>query len=186
MSADPGAALFDALHFFAVEHFLNADECAFLRELMRVAPAADATVARGSTADYRVEETLRRTRRVNVGEEAERDFVARLDACRDAAAAHFETTLTQTETPQFLVYRPGDFFVRHADRDRAGTNRRAVSVIVFLNTDFGGGALKFFGDEIALAVTPEEGLLLGFRSDAMHEVEPVTSGERFTIVSWYV
>jgi SM-20-related protein len=32
---------------------------------------------------------------------------------------------------------------------------------------------------------PEAGLLIAFRSEMLHEVEPVTSGERVTIVSWY-
>jgi prolyl 4-hydroxylase len=185
VSTDAGAALFEAMHFFAVEHFLSGDECLFLREVMRAAPAADATVARGSTAEYRVEDNLRRTRRVNVGDDAQREFIARLDAIRDAAAAHFGVTLSETETPQFLLYRPGDFFVRHADRDRAGTNRRAVSIIVFLNEDYSGGALKFFGDELALSITPVEGLLIGFRSETPHEVEAVQYGERFTVVSWF-
>jgi len=183
--SDPGAALFESLHLFAIDHFLTADECALLRELMRAAPAGGATVARGSTGEYRLDEAFRRTRRVEVGIEAEREFVTRLESIRDAAAEHFGVKLSETERPQFLMYREGDFFMRHADRDRAGTNRRAVSIIVFLNHDYTGGELKFFGEDAAIAVQPDEGQLIAFRSDTPHEVTSVTSGERFTVVSWF-
>jgi SM-20-related protein len=31
----------------------------------------------------------------------------------------------------------------------------------------------------------EPGLLVAFRSDVLHEVEAVTHGERYSIVSWF-
>jgi predicted 2-oxoglutarate/Fe(II)-dependent dioxygenase YbiX len=31
----------------------------------------------------------------------------------------------------------------------------------------------------------EQSLLVGFKSDVKHEVTPVTSGERFTLVTWF-
>jgi predicted 2-oxoglutarate/Fe(II)-dependent dioxygenase YbiX len=31
----------------------------------------------------------------------------------------------------------------------------------------------------------ETGVLVAFRADTMHEVAPVASGERFTIISWF-
>jgi SM-20-related protein len=186
VSADPGAALFEALHFFAIDHFLTAGECALMREVMRAAPADGATVARGGAGEYLVDEALRRTRRVEAGVETEREFVSRLDAIRDAAAQHFGVALSETEKPQFLLYREGDFFTRHADRDRAGANRRAVSIIVFLNDDYAGGKLTFFGDDLGIEIAPEEGQLIGFRSETPHEVSAVTSGERFTVVSWFL
>ena len=181
---DRGQAFFESLHLFAIDHFLTADDCAALREAMLAAPASDATVARGG-GEYHIDDALRRTRRVNVAVELEREFMARLEGARDAAAAHFGVTLSETEKPQFLLYREGDFFVRHADRDRAGTNRRAVSVIVFVNDDYAGGALRFFGDDLAVNITPTAGQLIAFRSDAPHDVEPVRAGLRFTIVSWF-
>ena len=54
------------------------------------------------------------------------------------------------------------------------------------------------GDEAGYAVTasaplktrldvrPEEGMLLAFPPDLLHEVSRVTRGERFAAVSWYV
>ena len=168
----------------AIDDFLSLAERQRLRDAMSSAPATDATVARDG-GEYRVDDALRRTRRVNVDDGVERAFVAKLDAIRDGTAMHFGVWLSETEKPQFLAYREGDFFVRHADRDRAGANRRAVSVIVFVNDDFEGGALKFIGDDVAIAITPTAGQLIAFRSDALHEVEAVRSGMRFTVVSWF-
>jgi len=173
----------DALHLFAIDDFLTSTD---LREIMRAAPSADATVSRSGGADYSVDDALRRTRRVSVDEDIERDFIARLEKVRDVAAMHFDITLREIEKPQFLAYRAGDFFVRHADRDRGGANRRAVSVIVFVNDDYEGGGLKFIGDDVAITITPTAGQLIAFRSDALHEVEPVTNGLRFTVVSWFL
>ena len=182
---DRGQTFFESLHLFAIDHFLCPDECAALREALLAAPAIDATVARGG-GEYHIDDALRRTRRVGMAEDAERQFVDRLEAVRDAVAAHFAVALSETEKPQFLLYREGDFFVRHADRDRAGTNRRAVSVIVFVNDDYEGGALRFFGEDLAINITPTAGQLIAFRSDAVHDVEPVKAGLRFTIVSWFI
>jgi len=173
----------ESLHLFAIDNFVPSAE---LRDVMVAAPSAEATVSRSGGADYGVDDALRRTRRVSVSEDTERDFVARLESIRDAASAHFNVTLHDIERPQFLGYRAGDFFVRHADRDRAGANRRAVSVIVFVNDDYEGGGLKFVGDDVAITITPTAGQLIAFRSDALHEVEPVTKGLRFTVVSWFL
>ncbi len=186
---DRNQALFESFHFFAIDDFLGDEERRRLREAMRAAPAASATVARAGS-EYHVDDAVRRTRRVAMPTEENAAFMARLDGVRDAAAAHFDVTLAETEQPQFLVYRQGDFFTRHADRDRAGLNRRSVSLVVFVNDDFEGGALRFFGEvsgeALALEVSPAAGLLLAFRSDTPHEVEAVRSGERFTVVSWFV
>ena len=182
-------AFFESFHFFAVDEFLSAGECRRLRDVMSAAPASEATVAKQG-GEYHVDDAVRRTRRVVMPAAEEASFVTRLDAIRDAAAAHFGVELHETEQPQFLAYREGDFFVRHADRDRVGANRRAVSLVVFVNDDFEGGSLRFFGEvdgqQLALNIEPAAGLLIGFRSDTPHEVEAVRRGLRFTAVSWFL
>ena len=57
---------------------------------------------------------------------------------------------------------------------------------------YSGGSLAFPGaprsDPNAspgLTLTGEEGLLIGFRSDWPHEVQAVTRGTRYSIVSWF-
>jgi hypothetical protein len=60
----------------------------------------------------------------------------------------------------------------------------SMSVVYFLNDDFAGGELVF--PELDLIVKPEAGTLVCFPSDHnyVHGVNPVTSGHRYTVVTW--
>ena len=89
-----------------------------------------------------------------------------------------------------MRYEKGDFFVRHQDGnthqlDFDHLRVRRISIIVFLNDSFSGGRLNFYDPTTAFALVGETGLLVAFKADTFHEVLPVTSGERFTIVSWF-
>jgi SM-20-related protein len=108
---------------------------------------------------------------------------------------HFGVELNELEEPQFLHYRPGDFFVAHQDGNtpliRDETLARKGSVIIFLNDQgegYEGGSLVMHGKypdwEYRQDATAAAGTLIAFRSETTHEVLPVTRGERFTIVSW--
>ena len=78
--------------------------------------------------------------------------------------------------------------------------RRRLSVVLFLNRQakeatpggFCGGSLVFYGlindpraKQIGFPLVAEPGLLIAFPSDLVHEVTPVTDGERYTVVSWF-
>ena len=116
-----------------------------------------------------------------------------------AAGEHFGLALKQLEEPQFLRYEAGDYFVAHQDGNtgllRSEREERKVSAVVFLNSQsetpgpdaYGGGSLLFHprGASEPFRLTAEAGILVAFRAETTHEVEPVTHGERFTIASWY-
>ena len=182
-----GLALFRALKFLTLENFLTAEECARVRAVMTESPSETAMVYVDTegTAD----ENIRRTRSVNVPRQLRSTITRQLDSVRDRAAQHFGVELSRTEGPQFLLYRPGDFFTRHTDNHSGASTGRQVSFIAFLNSDFEGGALKFYGGvqekPLELTLDAQDGLLVFFRSGWFHEVEPVTSGMRFTIVGWF-
>ena len=184
-----GLPLIRAMKFFVVEDFLDPATCARTREAMKTSPFINAKVLRENEGIEMVDERVRSTRRVDVEDEVRSEIVAALDSVRDRAASHFGVSLTETEKPQFLVYREGDFFQKHMDRDRNDKYRRAVSTILFINDDYNGGALKFYGGVenklLELTLPPQQGMLVGFRADWIHEVQPVTNGERYTVVSWY-
>jgi predicted 2-oxoglutarate/Fe(II)-dependent dioxygenase YbiX len=117
---------------------------------------------------------------------------------------HFATPLAGCETPEFLIYDAGAFFAVHRDTgpgDPSEIRRRLVSAIVFLNVPssepsgdgYGGGTLRFHGlldgprwAACPLSFEPDPGMLVAFRSDALHEVQPVTFGRRLTIVTWFL
>jgi SM-20-related protein len=124
---------------------------------------------------------------------------------RPDVAGVFGIEVSGVQRPQFLRYREGDFFAAHQDRgsDRRGAEfaqQREISVVIFLNDEtsedrpdtYEGGALTLFGlldsdddRSVGLPVSGEAGALIGFPSEMLHEVTPITRGERFTVVSWF-
>jgi len=130
-------------------------------------------------------------------------ITAKLVAAREPIARHYGIDLTKYEEPQFLRYEVGDFFVAHQDGNTGLmlTEReqfRKASVIIFLNRQsdvptpdsYSGGSLVFTewrpGRNCGqYSLTAEPGTLVAFPAETTHEVTPVTSGQRYSIVSWY-
>jgi len=149
--------------------------------------------------DAAVDELIRRVRQVSISPESESFIARRLEDYRESIAEHFGIELVTFEQPQFLCYRPGDFFVAHQDGNtgliQLETDRtRRVSISIFLNNQsafaaeetYGGGALVFSDWRTAARreVVGEAGVLIAFRSETTHEVTPITHGHRYSIVSW--
>jgi predicted 2-oxoglutarate/Fe(II)-dependent dioxygenase YbiX len=98
------------------------------------------------------------------------------------------------ETVILAAIGAGGHHSRHADNCRQNeqgdwvanhTPHRDVSAIYYLNDEFDGGEIFF--EQAQLMVKPRRGLLLAFPSDAdhVHEVLPVSSGVRYTMVIWF-
>ena len=86
--------------------------------------------------------------------------------------------------PAVLRYRPGQHYDWHVDMGKDDLASRKLSVIVLLSEtdDDEGGELEWMPD---LGPCPREvGTLLMFPSFMPHRVTPVTSGERFALVTW--
>jgi len=200
----PQAGFFTAFGLFAAREFFDAALCARLRSEMRSATGGPGRVWVGDR--YVEDPNLRRTTVVEVSPGVSSLVEARLLALKPSLEEHFQTALGACQPLQFLRYRTGDYYRRHPDRDATpGAARtpkdRKVSVVVFLNRQspqpedgcYCGGALVFYG----LAANPalkhhgiplagEEGALIAFRPEIVHEVTPVEEGERFTIGTWFL
>lgn len=100
-----------------------------------------------------------------------------------------------SEVPQLLCYEPGGHYKPHNDSEALWTNPdgstiwkksidRDLSTVLFLNDDFEGGEFVF--PDLRIRIRPEPGLLVCFPSSRwfVHTVEPVKSGNRYTLVSW--
>jgi SM-20-related protein len=193
-----------ASELFLVRDFLDPRECAAVRAEARASAGHPAPVYIEG-AEGHVHEHVRRTTSVEVSAATAADVGRRLGELREAAGHHFGLSLRGCEPPQFLRYREGDFFVRHQDGDTEQIEFdhlrvRKVSVVVFLNggageasaETFGGGELLIYrakgeghAGPVVFPVLGAAGLLVAFRSDTVHEVAPVTRGERLTVVSWF-
>jgi SM-20-related protein len=202
----PNASFFVRLGLFAIPGFLEPDLCQRLREEMASSEVTQATV-RDTGDAYVVDEHTRRTRNANVDASMASVVEGRLLAIKDRVAQRFALQLTGLQDLQFLLYREGDFFRPHVDRtpdevdDARFVKERQVSALIFLNGQtsehgadgFDGGALTFYGlldddrgEGLGLPLSAEPGLLIAFPPSLVHEVTPVTFGERYTVVTWFV
>ena len=82
---------------------------------------------------------------------------------------------------QILKYKKGGFYIQHTD-DLKGTSRR-ISISLLVNEEYEGGELQFFGD---YKVNGRIGSAIMFPSNFCypHEVLPVLSGTRYSIITW--
>ena len=195
--------IFSKFGILVIEDFLDAGLCADLRTATSADGIVQATVI--SQGLISVDENVRRTQRAKITEPAASGLKARLLDLKPSLEAHFNLTLKGCYEPHLLVYREGDFFHPHRDnyrdpKDSTEVNSRRVSVVIFLNRQskeiapdcYGGGSLAFYellddprAKTIGFPVVGKEGLLVSFASDRMHEVTPVTHGERHTIITWF-
>ena len=86
---------------------------------------------------------------------------------------------------KLLVYDAGSFFVDHRDTEKV-PGMFATMVLVLPSTHSGGElVVKHLGREVVLDLHPEEPSEIGFAAfyaDCVHEVRPVTTGCRLTLV----
>ena len=188
-----------AAHFnlFLLRNFLDADSCANLKAELIASPTTQAPVYIEGT-EGTIHESIRKTTSLHPSAETVSAIHDRLLAQKSALESHFRLDLTDCERPQFLRYEKGDFFVRHQDGntkqlDFDHLRVRRISIVVFLNdfadepqeNCYSGGLLNFSDQEDEYGLSGETGMLVAFTADTFHEVVPVTSGERFTIISWF-
>jgi SM-20-related protein len=177
----------------AVPGFLTRPTCAELVQELAASSAGEARV-HGRVAGGAVEPATRSTMRVEPSPSLSERLAEMLQGLLAPLSAQFDIPLTTFEAPQVLRYRPGDFFVAHQDGNTGlmqgeREQRRNVSVVLFLNEDYGGGELVFTEWHPArpngrFTVPAGVGTLVAFPSETTHEVTPVTHGHRYTVVSW--
>jgi SM-20-related protein len=191
-------------NLFLLPGFLDLKMCAEIKEELNSSPTTRAPVYIEGSTDL-VHENVRRATSLHPSEEIISQIQDQLYQLKASLEQHFNLKLVDCERPQFLRYRKGDFFVRHQDgnTDQLEFDHlriRRISIVVFLNDSstqpkadtFCGGSLNFYDSHDVLESDPsvfslrgETGLLVAFAADAVHEVIPVTCGERFTIISWF-
>ncbi|MEI6882399.1 MAG: 2OG-Fe(II) oxygenase [Bacteroidota bacterium] len=83
-----------------------------------------------------------------------------------------------------LRYEVGQLYATHTDSFKE--RPRAVSCSFILNDDYEGGEFAFFNRDLVYKL--KKGSCLMFPSNFMypHEIMPVTSGTRYSIVTWFI
>jgi predicted 2-oxoglutarate/Fe(II)-dependent dioxygenase YbiX len=178
---------------FTAADVLDPERCRWVRAAMDAGAYAPAQILEDDHAGRRAIE-------VDVSSDVIGFVESHLDAHRDDIAAFFRMTLCGREGAGFLRYQAGGFYGPHVDRADVPSwpdaARRAVTIVLFLNSshdgdatgDFSGGILRVFPDGITEAhvdIVPKEGTLVAFPSCTPHEVTPVGDGCRDAVVDWF-
>jgi predicted 2-oxoglutarate/Fe(II)-dependent dioxygenase YbiX len=202
----PNATILGQLGLFVRRGFLSAESCRQIRREMAEAARVPAMIRPQGNPGGVLDQTTRRTGVATVSAATTAIVEEQLRATQPALEEHFRVQSAGWQRLQFYIYEKGDFFAVHRDRDAADpvapdwVKKRQVSVSIFLNDanggvdgeSYGGGTLVLYGHRggpdgtaFGLRLESEEGMFVGFRSDWFHEVKPVTSGRRYSIVTWF-
>jgi SM-20-related protein len=119
--------------------------------------------------------------------DAEQRLLARLDEMRIELNRALMAGLEDFQG-HFALFPSGTSYARHVDR-LAGTDVRAISVVLYLNEGWGeadGGCFRIYtGGGASQDVLPVGGRLVAFLSDRFeHEVLPATR-DRLSFTGWY-
>jgi len=199
----PTLTFFKQLGLFILPDFLDPESRVSLWRQMAAAPAEEAVVV-GPRGEQQLDLATRKVDCCLPSKEVRVRLEQRLQEIKPEIERHFGLRLSNCETPQYLIYAPGDFFKPHLDAGDYGgqnfTSSRRVSVVIFLNRQsqepaedaYGEGQFTLYGlldgpqwEKCACPLDAEPGLLIAFPSDKWHEVKPVSHGRRFTVVTWF-
>jgi len=194
---------------FSDPHFLSLEDCAeLIVQAKHVATQVTTVSAQGKS---KVKDNIRRTSKIEMPnlwlEPIERKFQQLMPTLQD----YFGAEINRSQPIQMLRYQPGDFYLVHKDNGNLRTKEvgesvppyianRKLTAVLFLNgqddsrdhESFAGGELILHSktslhDQInsLIPISAMPGSLVAFPSSTLHEVIPVQSGIRYSIVSWF-
>lgn len=102
----------------------------------------------------------------------------------------YHSTVKNIEPTQFLSYPVGGHYIEHNDSENFEDGEwkriapRDISLLFYLNDNYTGGELEF--TQLGLKIKPKTGMMIAFPSykEFSHKVHPVTSGTRYSLVTW--
>jgi predicted 2-oxoglutarate/Fe(II)-dependent dioxygenase YbiX len=175
-----------------VEGFLSPEACRELVSMFDAAQGERFKVRDRANALAVTFDDTRVAERVILGESQRLldDVVAR--AFEEQIIPRTGQSIDWYEEPQLLRYYPGGSYLYHSDAydyviERGAWRKavdRDVSLLLYLNDDYAGGALEF--KRLSFTLEPRAGMLVWFPSDIRYEhmAKLVTHGRRYAIVSW--
>lgn len=170
--------------------FLSISECQYWLGKAHQSPAVQAEVDTYQTGTS--EEKLRRGQILNLPLSERQLLIQKLETLATEIQVFFRVQIQRCEQPHFLKYGPEDYFRPHRDYHDAEIYReRKVSLLILLNEDYDGGELVFFLRHkeaqrplLGIPLKPPAGMLLAFDPRLLHEVRPIQTGSRYSIVTW--
>jgi len=165
-------------------HIVRAMTAAEAADVVAAAARSGAWRAAGINANLDVDPAVRDAEVL-----FEVDEAALIGLCRDrlfavtrdiAALVAANSVLAEL---QIVRYHAGGKYVDHRDSPAAGATPRALSLVCYLNDDFGGGETVFA--DPAVSVAPLTGAAVVFSPLLLHRAEPVRGGTKYVVTAWY-
>jgi predicted 2-oxoglutarate/Fe(II)-dependent dioxygenase YbiX len=145
--------------------------------------------------EWRVDKTIRDTQHIEMGKIQPKIIELMHNVVKEVVNPFYEVEISESEVPQILSYGIGGHYCPHIDGESLWqtpdgeliwkkSTERDISMVFYLNDEFEGG--DFIFPDLKIRVRPEPGMLVCFPSNHhyKHGVEPVTKGERYSIVCW--
>lgn len=164
----------------------NTEEFVLERKSISLTPSAVR-----SGGDDEVDQNYRVSNQHTV--EPEHSFVQTLrDITEFANENYFKVNVSEyCNENHFIEYNVGgkfryhnDLVWRHRVKDLDKTNIRKLSTICLLNDDYTGGKLALFFRGKRYSFNFSRGDVLVFPAFVFHQVDPIDSGTRYSIISW--
>lgn len=174
----------DSIPTFAFqENAFSPEECKQIINLSEQYFLKDATVKHGKLSE------IRKSKICWIMPELDTEWIYRriTDIVVDLNSKYFKFDISGLhEGLQFTKYiAPDGEYDKHIDRSTNFIIRK-LSISIQLNhpNDYEGGDLKFFEDDKGSVGSKDQGTLILFPSFILHQVTPVTKGERNSLVAW--
>lgn len=178
--------------------FLAEDRLDRWRDALLTATGDRAAVQTAPGGTLAVADEVRRAWELELPDDLHDHVIERLASVHAELEAFFAVPLEPCHAVAALRYPPGSYYRTHRDRsaepDRHELHRRAVSIVLFVNSGgppdaaFGGGTLRLHEVEDVPSglydLTPAAGTMVAFPSWQLHEVTPVEWGTRLSLVTW--
>lgn len=197
------------LGVFIKESFLSSDEVNSVLSQLYHAESRQTLVLKKNhdeKVQAQLSKSIRQTEELKANSVTTTLLEERLSAIKPSLESYFNLQLNSDQGFLFYRYKTGDFFKAHRDNSKDDSapsffKQRRISIIIFLNKMasnplldcYCGGNLVFYGlidnpqwQSFGFGFSGKPGTLVAFRSNVLHEVKPVTAGERYTVVNWLV
>lgn len=196
--------------YLIISDFFNENECnvvnQFIKEDSEFKTAKLRTKNSESILDKVVDKKIRNTNIYKLDETLENLYFNKFNSVQKSIEDYFKLAITSSTDIQALEYHKGYFYKAHSDDSSMlfdgdkligfslVARQRKITTVLFTKScgeDFSGGELKFnflYDENINnIVYKPKRGDMLVFLSNPYftHEVLPVLSGTRITLVQWH-
>lgn len=96
----------------------------------------------------------------------------------------YELEIVEDSGYELLKYEEGDFYLQHSDSFK--TQPRTLTIIMSMNDAYEGGEVALFDRELIYKLNAGDVLIFPSNFMYPHEILPVKSGTRFSIITWVV